>query len=64
MPDGRLALLVDYDAMFQRYLVQVQEDTSLIQEDQDVETQYSTNRTPCKMAVEWLERVGFGDDFF
>ncbi len=33
MPDGRLALMVDYDAMFRRYLVQVQEDRSLIPED-------------------------------
>ncbi len=38
MPDGRLALLVDYVAMFRRYLVRVQEDTSLIPEDQDVES--------------------------
>jgi hypothetical protein len=28
-PDGRLALLVDYNAIFRRYLVRVQEDTSL-----------------------------------
>ncbi len=37
-PDRKLALSLDYDAMFQRYLVQVQEDTSLIPEDHDVES--------------------------
>ncbi len=63
MPDGWLALLVDYDAMFQRYLVRVQEDISLITEDQDVELQYSTNRTPCKKMVTPLEQAGFGDEF-
>ncbi len=46
IPDRRLALSVYYNTMFQRYLIQVQEDTSLVPEDQDVESQYSTNRTP------------------
>ena len=44
-PDGELALSVDYDSMFQRYLLCVQEETSLVLEDQDVESLYSTNRT-------------------
>ncbi len=47
--DGRLALSVDYDAVFRRYLVQVQEDTNLIPEDQEVETHYLTNSTPQKI---------------
>jgi hypothetical protein len=34
-----------------------------IPEDQDVESRYSTNRTPCKMAVTRLEQAGIGDEF-
>jgi hypothetical protein len=49
--NGRLALSMDYDALFRRYLLQIQEDTKLIPEDQEVETRYSTNRTPRKIAV-------------
>ncbi len=54
-PEGILALLVDYDSLFQRYLMQVQEDTNLIPEDQEIESCYSTNRTPQKTAVTCLE---------
>ncbi len=50
-PDGRLALSMDYDALFMRYLIQAQEDTNLILEDQGVETWYLTNRTPWKMVA-------------
>jgi hypothetical protein len=32
-------------------------------EDQDLESQYSTNRTPHKTAVTCLEQAGFGDEF-
>ncbi len=42
-PDRRLVLSMDYDALFRRYLVQVQEDRNLISEDQEVETRYLTN---------------------
>jgi hypothetical protein len=62
-PDGELALSVDYDSMFQRYLLRVQEETSFIPEDKEVETHYSTNRTLRKTAVTHLERAGFGDKF-
>ncbi len=63
MADGSLALSMDYNAMFQKYLIPVQEETDLIPKDQDVEARYSTSRTPCKTAVTSLERAGFGDDF-
>ena len=62
-PDGELALSVDYDSMFRRYLLRVQEETNLIPEDQDVESRYSTNRTLRKTAVTRLERAGFGNKF-
>ena len=55
-PGGELALLVDFDAMFQRYLLRVQEETSLIPEDHEVESHYSINRTLRKTAVTRLER--------
>ena len=58
-PDGELALSVDYDSMFRRYLLRVQEETNLVPEDQDVEYCYSTNRTLRKTAVTRLERAGF-----
>jgi hypothetical protein len=63
MPDGELALSVDYDSMFQRYLLRVQEETSFIPEDQEVEMQYSTNRSLRKTAVTRLECAGFGNEF-
>ena len=47
-PDGRLALLADYDALFRKYLLRVQEETNLIPDDQELESRYSTNRTPRK----------------
>ena len=62
-PDGNLALSVDYNAMFRRYLKRVQEETSLIPMEQDVEARYSTSRTPRKSAVTRLERAGFGGEF-
>ena len=62
-PDGELALSVDYDSMFRRYLLRVQEEPNLIPEDQDVESRYSTNRTLRKTAVTRLERAGFGNEF-
>ncbi len=61
--DGELALSVDYDSMFRRYLLRVQEETSLVSEDQDIESHYSTNRTLRKTAVTRLERAGFGNKF-
>ncbi len=57
-PDGELALSVDYNSMFQRYLPRVQEETSFILEDQEVETHYLTNRTLRKTVVTRLEPGG------
>jgi hypothetical protein len=62
-PEGLLALLVDYDSLFQRYLMQVQGDINLIPEDQEIEACYSTNGTPRKTAVTRHERAGFGEEF-
>ena len=62
-PDGRLALSADYDALFRKYLLRVQEEINLIPDDQEVESRYSTNRTPRKTAVTRLERAGFADEF-
>jgi len=62
-PDRELALSVGYDSMFRRYLLHVQEETSLVPEDQDVESRYSTNRTLRKTEVTRLERAGFGNEF-
>jgi hypothetical protein len=62
-PDGRLALSMDYDALFRRYLVRIQEDMNLIPEDQEMKTRYSMNRTLRRMAVTQLEGAGFGGEF-
>jgi hypothetical protein len=62
-PGGELALSVDYDAMYRRYLLRVQEETSLIPEDQEVESHYSINRTLRKTAATCLEPVGFENEF-
>ena len=61
--DGRLASSFDYDALFQKYLARVQNETSLIPGDLDVDLQFSTFRTLRKSAVTRLERAGFIDDF-
>ena len=62
-PDGELALSINHDSMFQRYLLRVQEETNLVPEDQDVESRCSTNRTMHKTAVTRLERADFGIEF-
>ena len=61
--DCDLALSVDYNSMFRKYLKQFQEDRSLILKDQDVEARYLTSRMPRKTAVTRLERAGFGGEF-
>ena len=62
-PDGELALSIDHDSMFQRYLLRGQEETNLVPEDQDVESRCSTNRTMRKTAVTRLEGAEFGIEF-
>ncbi len=61
--DWRLALSLDYDGLFRKYPAQVQDKTSLIPDDLDVDLRFSTFRTLRKSAVTRLERAGFGDDF-
>jgi hypothetical protein len=59
MVDAKVA----YNALFRKYLAQIQDETSLIPGDMDVDSRFSTFRTPRKSAVTRLERAGFGDDF-
>ena len=59
MVDAKVA----YNALFRKYLAQIQDETSLIPGDLDVDSRFSTFRTPRKSAVTRLERAGFGDDF-
>ena len=63
-PDRRLALSPNYDAVFQKSLKMVQEDESdLIPSDHDVDSLYSTFRTPRKTSTTRIERSGFGHHF-
>jgi hypothetical protein len=61
--DGKLASLLDYNALFRKYLAWVQDKTSLIPGDLDVDSQFSTFRTLRKLGVTRLKRAGFGEDF-
>jgi hypothetical protein len=61
--DGSLTSSLDYNALFRKYLARVQDETSLIPGDLDVDSRFSTFRTLRKSAVTRLERAGFGDDF-
>jgi len=61
--DGQLASALDYNALFQKYLARIQDETSLIPGDLDVDSCFSTFRSLRKLAVTRLERAGFGDDF-
>ena len=53
----------DYNAVFRKYLGQVQDETDFIPGETDVDAQYSTFRTPRKSSTTRLERAGFGDEF-
>ena len=61
--DGRLASLLDYNALFRKYLAWVQDKTSLIPRDLEVDLQFSTFRTLRKLVVMRLKCAGFGEDF-
>ena len=60
---GVLASSADYNAVFRKYLGQVQDETDFIPGETDVDAQYSTFRTPRKSSTTRLERAGFGDEF-
>jgi hypothetical protein len=60
---GVLASSADYNAVFRKYLGQVQDETDFILGETDVDAQYSTFGTPRKLLTSRLERVGFGDEF-
>jgi hypothetical protein len=57
-PDGRLASSIDYNAVFRRYLKEVQRTTDLIPEDEDVDEHYSIYRTPRRTALNRAKRAG------
>jgi hypothetical protein len=59
---GVLASSADYNAVFRKYLGQVQDKTDFIPGETDVDAQYSTFRTPRKLLTTRLERAGFGDE--
>jgi len=61
--DGQLASSLDYNALFRKYLARIQDETSLIPRDLDVDSRFSIFRSLRKSAVTRLERAGFGDDF-
>ena len=60
---GVLASSADYNAVFRKYLGQVQDESDFIPGETDVDAQYSTFRTPRKSSTTRLERAGFGDEF-
>jgi len=60
---GVLASSADYNAVFCKYLGQVQDETNFIPVETDVDAQYSTFWTPRKSSTTQLERAGFGDEF-
>jgi len=59
--DGNLAALVNYDAIFRKYLQKVQDETDLIPKDDDVDSMYGISRTPRKTVVSRAKRVGYND---
>ena len=60
---GVLASSADYNAVFRKYLGQVQDKTDFILGETDVDVPYSTFRTPRKLSTTRLECAGFGDKF-
>jgi hypothetical protein len=62
-PDGLLASSPDYNTVFRKYLKVVQEETSLILGDHDVDVYYSTYCTPRKMSTTRIEQAEFGHQF-
>ncbi len=57
-----MASSADCNAVFRKYLGQVQDKTDFIPGETDVDAQYSTFRTPRKLSTTRLERAGFGDE--
>jgi hypothetical protein len=62
-PEGDLASSPDYDAVFRKYLKVVQDESDLIPADHDIDSFYSTFRTPRKTSTTRIERSGFGNQF-
>jgi len=52
----------DYDAVFRKYLLRVQESTDFIDKDVNVDVYFSTNRTPRKSAHTRAKRAGIGKE--
>ena len=55
---GVLDASSDYDAVFRKYLLRVQECTDFIDKDVNVDIYFSTNRTPRKSALTRAKRAG------
>jgi hypothetical protein len=58
-PQGKLAASADYDAVFRKYLKQVQSNTELLKKDEDIDSKYGISRTPRKTAVSRSKRAGY-----
>lgn len=61
-PEGKLDESSNYNAGLRKYLKIVQDTTSLIDKDIDVDAFYSTNRTPRKSALTRAKRAGIEKD--
>ena len=59
---GTLDSSSDYDAVFRKYLLQVQESTDFIDKDVNVDVYFSTNRTPRKSAHTRAKRAGISKE--
>jgi hypothetical protein len=57
-PDGQLAVSSEYNAVFRKYLKEVQRTTDYIPADDDVDEWYGTYRTPRKTALNRAKRAG------
>ena len=58
-PAGALASSPDYNAVFLKYMKQVQTDTDLIDKREIIEDRYGISRTPRRTAVTRAKRAGY-----
>lgn len=59
---GEPAASADYDAIFRVYLKRVQSETSLVPLEHNVDTAFSTFRTPRKSSTTRMKRAGFSPE--
>lgn len=60
---GNLDKSPDYNELFHKYLIEVQENTSLINDEHDVISMFNINRTPRKTAKTRADRSGLGTKY-